>query len=90
MGTIKGYEILDSNNVKDWNGNLINEGLNNIEGKLFFQLQSQNLNCAVGEDLMEQYQKDVEKELTNALITVCNKFKFKYYGQIGKVGRVTA
>lgn len=26
MGTIKGNEILDSNNVKDWNGNLIKEG----------------------------------------------------------------
>ena len=48
---------------RDDDGNLMNEGLNNLEGELFLNLQSQQVNSTVGECCMEQYQEEVEKEL---------------------------
>ena len=60
--------------LRDEDGNMLNDGLNELEYRLFAKLESEHLDCASGESAMDTYQSELAIALASAINSVTKKF----------------
>lgn len=62
---------------RDEDGNLLNQGLNELESNLFLKLQDEQVNSSVGESVMTGYRKELLFALNDAITKVADEFGVK-------------